>query len=63
MESGEWKVESIGEILEAKGDNLFVSCGNQSVLQIEELQLEGKRRMTTRDFLNGVKLHSSEKLG
>ena len=52
-----------GQILEAKGDKLFVSCGNQTVLQIEELQLEGKRRMTTRDFLNGVKLQAGEKLG
>jgi methionyl-tRNA formyltransferase len=53
----------IGEILEAKGDKLLAACGNQTVLQIEELQLEGKKRMTTRDFLNGVKIHPGEKLG
>jgi methionyl-tRNA formyltransferase len=52
-----------GEILEAKGDKLFVACGNQTVLQIDELQIEGKRRMTTRDFLNGVKINVGEKLG
>ncbi len=60
VESGEWKVESLGEIVEAKGDKLFAACGNQSLLQIEELQIEGKRRMTTRDFLNGIKLQIGE---
>ena len=62
-ENGEWKMENAGEILEAKGDNLLVSCGENSILQIEELQIEGKRRMTTRDFLNGVKMQIGEKLG
>ncbi len=49
-----------GEIIEAKGDNLVVSCGKQTLLQINELQIEGKRRMTTRDFLNGVKIQVGE---
>lgn len=55
--------QTAGEIIEAKGDKLFVGCGNQTVLQIDELQIEGKRRMTTRDFLNGVKINRGEKLG
>lgn len=59
----ETKDQRPSEILEAKGDKLFVNCGNQTVLQIDELQLEGKRRMTTRDFLNGVKMQAGEKLG
>ncbi len=49
-----------GQITEAKGDNLIVSCGEQTLLQISELQIEGKRRMTTRDFLNGVKIQIGE---
>jgi len=53
----------VGEIVEAKGDKLFVACGNQTILQIEELQLEGKKRMPARDFLNGIKLQVGEKLG
>lgn len=57
------QVSNYGEVIEAKGDSLMVSCGNNSILQIEELQIEGKRRMTTRDFLNGVKLDIGEKLG
>ena len=50
----------IGEIIEAKGDMLLVTCGGGSVLKIDELQLEGKRRMTTRDFLNGIKLRPGQ---
>lgn len=51
-----------GKILEAKGDNLVVSCGGQ-VLKIDELQIEGKRRMPVRDFLNGTKVQVGEVLG
>jgi methionyl-tRNA formyltransferase len=53
----------VGEVLEAKGDRLLVCCGGDSVLQIDELQLEGKRRMSVRDFLNGMKIQVGEKLG
>jgi methionyl-tRNA formyltransferase len=52
-----------GEILLAKGDDLLIFCGGDSVLQIDELQIEGKKRMATRDFLNGIKMQSGEKLG
>lgn len=52
-----------GEILDAGGDQVRVGCGDGSVLSIEELQLEGKRRLRTRDFLNGVKLYVGEILG
>jgi methionyl-tRNA formyltransferase len=57
------QLKTVGEILEAKGDNLLVFCGGDTVLKIDELQLEGKRRMTPRDFLNGVKLEAGEVLG
>ncbi|MGI8787560.1 MAG: methionyl-tRNA formyltransferase [Pyrinomonadaceae bacterium] len=53
---------AVGEILEAKGSELKIGCGLDSVLQIEELQLEGKRRMSARDFLNGVKINVGEKI-
>ncbi len=52
-----------GEVLLAKGDELYVSCGQGSVLRIEELQPEGKRRMSIRDFLNGVKLGPGDVFG
>lgn len=58
-----FKTIETGQIIEAKGDKLFVACGNQTVLQVEELQIEGKKRLPTRDFLNGIKMQVGESLG
>jgi methionyl-tRNA formyltransferase len=63
MENGKWKMENVGEILEAKGDDLIVGCGEQTALRLIEIQVEGKRRMTIRDFLNGAKINIGEKFG
>jgi methionyl-tRNA formyltransferase len=51
-----------GTIVQAKSDDLFVACGENTVLKIQELQPEGKRKMTARDFLNGIKLTTGERL-
>ncbi|CAN5733848.1 methionyl-tRNA formyltransferase [soil metagenome] len=60
--NSKFQIPDFGVILEAKGDELLVSCGNESVLRIEELQIEGKKRMNMRDFLNGVKISIGERL-
>ena len=52
-----------GAVLTAKGDDLEIQCGDATRISIEELQLEGKRRMTVRDFLNGVKWAKGDILG
>ena len=52
-----------GEIIKAHGDDLFVSCGDKSVLHLHEVQPEGKRRMSVRDFLSGARLQAGERLG
>ncbi len=52
-----------GEINKAHGGELVVSSGNGTALSIQELQLEGKRRMTTRDVLNGISLEPGEIVG
>lgn len=51
-----------GTILKAKGDDLVVACGESSVLHLREVQPEGKRRMSARDFLNGAKIEAGQKL-
>ncbi|MDQ3754929.1 MAG: methionyl-tRNA formyltransferase [Acidobacteriota bacterium] len=52
-----------GEIVAAHGDELLISCGGESALRLCELQLEGKRRMIARDFLNGMRVQVGERLG
>ena len=52
-----------GQIIEAHGDRMLVFCGGDSVLRIDELQLEGKRRVTARDFINGVRPQPGVVLG
>jgi len=47
----------------AEQGRLAVVCGGATVLELNELQLEGRRRLPTRDFLNGVRLDTGEKLG
>jgi len=59
----ELKTTNYGEVLRAKGDEFFVGCGGETVLKINELQAEGKRRMNARDFLNGVKIQTGERFG
>lgn len=44
-----------GEILEAHGDGFSICCGGGTVLAVDEVQPEGKRRMSVRDFLNGAR--------
>jgi methionyl-tRNA formyltransferase len=52
-----------GEVIEASGDRLMIYCGGDSVLQVHELQLEGKRRVSARDFINGVRPNVGELIG
>lgn len=49
-----------GTVIEVTKNVIKVACG-QGVLSIRELQLEGKKRMSTHDFLLGVKLQPGEK--
>ena len=51
-----------GEIAVA-GEQLLVGCGAGTAIAIDELQLEGKRRMSAREFINGYQPKAGEKLG
>ncbi|MCA1628608.1 MAG: hypothetical protein LC742_11690 [Acidobacteria bacterium] len=39
----------------------MIACGGESALRVHELQLEGKRRMNARDFLNGMRVQVGER--
>jgi methionyl-tRNA formyltransferase len=50
-------------VIEARGDDLAVACGDGTALRIQELQLEGKQRVSGRDFINGTRLRAGERFG
>ena len=52
-----------GEVIEAHGDKLVVACGERTALEVIELQPEGRRRMSVRDFLNGTHLQIGDRFG
>jgi methionyl-tRNA formyltransferase len=49
--------------LHPQGDTLLVGCGRNSSLELLEIQMEGKKRSSARDFLHGYRLLPREKLG
>jgi methionyl-tRNA formyltransferase len=51
-----------GHVLVDAG-RLYIACGEASWLQVQELQLEGKKRMLAADFLRGHALASGTRLG
>ena len=42
---------------------LLVGCGESSVIELDEVQLEGKRRMPAAELLRGYQINSGERLG
>lgn len=50
-----------GEIVEMTKDTIVVACGKETTLKITELQQQGRKRLTTRDLLNGVYIEKGER--
>jgi len=46
--------------LHMAGNELLVACGEQSWLALQQVQLEGRKRVAARDFANGARLQSNE---
>lgn len=49
--------------LEVRSDQLFVGCAGNESLELLQVQLEGKKRTTARDFIHGYRIRRGEKLG
>ena len=49
--------------ISTESTRLLAGCGNNTALELIELQPEGKRRMPARDFINGYHPQPGEKLG
>jgi methionyl-tRNA formyltransferase len=44
-------------------DRMMAICANGTAICLDEVQMEGKRRMTATEFLNGYQVKSGERLG
>jgi methionyl-tRNA formyltransferase len=49
--------------LDVESTRLFVGCGAGTALELTDIQMEGKRRMAVRDFINGYRPQPGETLG
>jgi len=49
--------------LSGEHNRLLVGCGHQTALELFEVQLEGKKRTTARDFIHGYRPQPGEQLG
>ena len=50
-------------VIQTERRRLFATCGQGSVLELLEVQLEGKKRMAAEAFLNGYRVADNELLG
>ena len=63
-----WKVKPVkgsgkpGSVIEVRKDSFIIACGEDS-LEVFEVQLEGKKRMKTGDFLKGSSLSIGQEFG
>jgi methionyl-tRNA formyltransferase len=55
----------VGEtgVLVVQEDAVLVGCGEGTALGLDEVQMEGKRRMSAAEFLRGYQVRSGERLG
>jgi methionyl-tRNA formyltransferase len=49
--------------LRVAGDSMMVGCSEGTVLALDEVQMEGKKRMSAAEFLRGYQVTSGERLG
>jgi methionyl-tRNA formyltransferase len=63
-----WKATPASEALavaalHSNGDRVLVGCGHNTCFELLEIQLEGKKRSSARDFVHGYRPQPGEKLG
>lgn len=55
------KVNARAGTIVGEGYELAVACGNSTVLRLEFVQLEGRKRVTAREFASGARLSATDK--
>jgi methionyl-tRNA formyltransferase len=54
--------EASGTILSIDDFGITLMCGQGTIVRVEEVQIEGKRRISAREFANGARLKRDEKI-
>lgn len=54
---------SPGEVITAHGNDLMVCCGEETVLRLIDVQPEARKRLSARDFINGMHLKVGDRFG
>ena len=68
-----WRARAVSEMAVAQGVNpgtilnlddnaMTIACAGSSAMLIEEVQVEGKRRISAREFVNGARLRVSDRI-
>jgi methionyl-tRNA formyltransferase len=52
-----------GIILATREDGLVVICGRATVLRVDQIQIEGRNRMSAHEFMNGARIAPGERFG
>ncbi|HSB10829.1 MAG TPA: methionyl-tRNA formyltransferase [Blastocatellia bacterium] len=60
--SGSLEAVEPGTILAVDDSGIVISCAGQTALRIQDVQIEGKRRMTARELANGARLKPGDHL-
>jgi methionyl-tRNA formyltransferase len=55
--------ESVQGELRVEGERMLLGCGAGSTLELLEVQMEGKKRMSAADFLRGFQVKTGERVG
>jgi methionyl-tRNA formyltransferase len=56
-------MEALVGTITLRGDGAFVGCGVHTALELLEVQMAGKKRMSARDFVNGYRPREGERMG
>ena len=62
MRIGSGHSAAAGELM-VDGEKMLVGCADGTVVELLEVQMEGKKRMRAAEFLHGYQVKSGERLG
>jgi methionyl-tRNA formyltransferase len=62
MKIGAMRSIAQGDLL-VEGEQMFLGCADQRAVELLEVQMEGKKRMSAAEFLRGYQVKSGERLG